>query len=86
LASDPDLILADEPTASLDAASGLEAIKLLRQLARQHGKTAVVVTHDPRILTFADRILHLESGVICGESAPDKHGAAPQETLNPSIG
>jgi putative ABC transport system ATP-binding protein len=62
LAADPDIILADEPTASLDAASGQEAMSLLRRLTTEHGKTAIVVTHDPRIFSFADRICHMENG------------------------
>lgn len=62
LAADPEIILADEPTASLDAASGQEAMKLLRRLTTEHGKTAIVVTHDPRIFAFADRICHMENG------------------------
>jgi len=67
LAADPDLILADEPTASLDAASGQRAMELLRTLASRDGKTAVVVTHDPRIYSFADRICHMESGRLVSE-------------------
>jgi putative ABC transport system ATP-binding protein len=62
LAADPDLILADEPTASLDAKTGQQAIELLRELTVAAGKTVIVVTHDPRILPFADRILHMENG------------------------
>lgn len=77
LASDPDLILADEPTASLDAASGLQAIELLRELARQEHKTAIVVTHDTRIFGFADRILHLENGAICSPASPASLGEMP---------
>jgi len=64
LAGDPELILADEPTASLDAANGQEVMALLKRLTVEQGKTAVVVTHDPRIFHFADRILHLENGRI----------------------
>jgi putative ABC transport system ATP-binding protein len=64
LAGDPELILADEPTASLDAQSGQEAIRLLRRLTSGQGKAALVVTHDQRILGFADRILHLDAGRI----------------------
>lgn len=67
LMADPDLILADEPTASLDSQSGLEAMRLLRELTTQRGKTAIVVTHDPRIFQFADRVLHLDEGRICPE-------------------
>lgn len=65
LMADPDLILADEPTASLDSHSGLEVMRLLRELTTECGKTAIVVTHDPRIFHFADRVLHLEDGRIC---------------------
>lgn len=69
LAASPDLILADEPTASLDAENGREAMRLLRRLTADQGKTAVVVTHDHRIFEFADRILHLDGGRIRTESA-----------------
>jgi putative ABC transport system ATP-binding protein len=58
------LILADEPTASLDAKSGQRAIELLRQLTAESGKSVIVVTHDHRILHFADRILHMENGKV----------------------
>lgn len=67
LAADPDLILADEPTASLDATSGQRAMELLKTLASRNGKTAIVVTHDPRIYSFADRICHMESGRLVSE-------------------
>jgi len=64
LVGDPELILADEPTAALDATAGQEVMQLLRKLTTGEGKTAIVVTHDPRILDFADRVLHLENGRI----------------------
>jgi putative ABC transport system ATP-binding protein len=72
LAGDPELILADEPTASLDAANGLEVMNLFRRLATDEGKAVVVVTHDQRIFHFADRVLWLENGrfVETGEGAP----------------
>ena len=62
LVNEPDLLFADEPTASLDAESGKATTELLHHLAKQLGKTVVVVTHDPRILDYADRVLHLEGG------------------------
>ena len=71
LAAGPDLILADEPTASLDAENGREAIRLLRRLTAEQGKTAVVVTHDHRIFEFADRVLHLDAGRIRDAAAVD---------------
>jgi putative ABC transport system ATP-binding protein len=64
LAGDPDLILADEPTASLDAQNGQEVMRLLRRLTSERGKTALVVTHDQRIFRYADRIFHLDAGRI----------------------
>lgn len=64
LANGPDIILADEPTAALDAATGLEAMRLLRRVTAETGTTVVVVTHDPRIFSFADRVLQLTNGVI----------------------
>jgi putative ABC transport system ATP-binding protein len=62
LANDPLIILADEPTASLDAATGSDIVRLLRQLIGQFGKTAIVVTHDERIFSSADRIYRLQDG------------------------
>lgn len=68
LAADPDLILADEPTAALDAESGRSAMQLLKDLCQSLGKTIVVVTHDHRILPLADRIITLsDGGVVAGE-------------------
>jgi putative ABC transport system ATP-binding protein len=58
----PGLILADEPTASLDRKSGRDVVALMQKLAREQGVTVVLVTHDNRILDVADRILHLEDG------------------------
>jgi putative ABC transport system ATP-binding protein len=62
LANNPLIILADEPTASLDAVTGDEIMQVLRNLTTQYKKTAIVVTHDPRIFKYADRIYHLEDG------------------------
>ena len=60
----PELVLADEPTASLDSVSGREIVELLRHLARAQGCTIVLVTHDSRILDLADRCLRLEDGIL----------------------
>ena len=62
LAPRPRLILADEPTAALDSVSGGEVAERIRELAKQEGCAAVVVTHDQRILRIADRILDMEDG------------------------
>jgi putative ABC transport system ATP-binding protein len=64
LAGEPDLIFADEPTASLDAETGQQAMQLLKSLCAELNKTVVVVTHDNRIYPLADRILTLVDGRI----------------------
>nr|WP_314072548.1 ATP-binding cassette domain-containing protein [uncultured Roseococcus sp.] len=64
LAGDPGLILADEPTAALDKVSGQEVVHLLRDLAKGRGVPILLVTHDPRILDIADRIVAMEDGRI----------------------
>ncbi len=70
LVASPRIVLADEPTASLDKHTGREAVELLETLARDSGVTIVLVTHDNRILDIADRILHLEDGRLIGEEKP----------------
>src|SRR5262249_52354819 len=62
LAARPRIILADEPTASLDKKSGRDVVDRLQQLAKKEGTAVVLVTHDNRILDVADRIIHLEEG------------------------
>ena len=64
LAGDPPILLADEPTAALDSTSGRAVIELLQRLAHQHDRAVVMVTHDPRVLSYGDRILHLEDGCL----------------------
>lgn len=76
LIGDPELILADEPTASLDAVNGQEVMELLCRLTTQKGRAVVVVTHDQRIFRFADRVFWLENGQIAdaSESYTQKDG------------
>ena len=64
LSRKPKLILADEPTASLDKQNGKEVVELLRNLAKEHGSAILLVTHDHRILDIADRIVNFEDGEI----------------------
>jgi putative ABC transport system ATP-binding protein len=64
LAGEPKLVLADEPTASLDKQSGRDVVELMRHLAREQGASVIMVTHDNRILDVADRIIHLEDGRV----------------------
>jgi putative ABC transport system ATP-binding protein len=69
IVSDPVLLLCDEPTGDLDRQSGDEILDLLRLLNRDHGKTIVMVTHDPHAAACARRVLHLEKGQITAEMA-----------------
>jgi putative ABC transport system ATP-binding protein len=64
IVTDPTLLLADEPTGDLDRKSGDEILDLLVALNEKHGKTIVMVTHDPRAAERAKRTLHLEKGVL----------------------
>ena len=64
LVANPKLILADEPTASLDKVNGQDAVNILQRLAREQSTTILLVTHDYRILNMADRIIELEDGRI----------------------
>ncbi len=61
---DPDLIVCDEPTSFLDHDTGMKVMELLRSTISEQGKTLIVVSHDQRIISFADRIVHLEDGKI----------------------
>jgi putative ABC transport system ATP-binding protein len=70
LAAEPTILLADEPTAALDAENGQAVMRLLTRLVRDRGVTLVIVTHDNRIFPFADRILHLEDGRLHQEWQP----------------
>jgi putative ABC transport system ATP-binding protein len=66
LAGNPKIIMADEPTASLDSHSGHAVIELLRLLAKDAGHTVLIVTHDPRLVDVADRVAYLEDGILKG--------------------
>jgi len=64
LAAQPRLLLADEPTAALDSRTGREVVELLQRLAREQGCAVLMVTHDPRILDIADRLVRMEDGQL----------------------
>ncbi|MFT4073990.1 MAG: ABC transporter ATP-binding protein [Asticcacaulis sp.] len=68
LAKQPQLIFADEPTSALDSVSGQVIIKLLHQAAKERGAAVVVVTHDPRLEAYADRVIHMEDGKILSDT------------------
>ena len=70
LAGDPGIILADEPTAALDSHTGHTVMEMMSKLAHQRGRAVVIVTHDSRVLHFADRIVKIEDGAIATENEP----------------
>ena len=69
LVSDPQLLVCDEPTGDLDRKTADEILGLLQVLNREHGKTIVIVTHDPKAAEFARRTLHLEKGQLLEQAA-----------------
>jgi putative ABC transport system ATP-binding protein len=75
LVAEPALILADEPTGNLDTRSGDEIAGLLRDVTKKYGRTVVMVTHDPRIAAYADRIVFLKDGKIVDETQLERKGA-----------
>ena len=70
LAARPRLLLADEPTAALDSRTGREVVELLQGLAREQGCAVLMVTHDPRILDIADRLVRMEDGRLMEAERP----------------
>ena len=80
LAGDPRIILADEPTAALDSHTGRNVMQQMTELAHQRGRAVVIVTHDARVLDFADRIVKIEDGTIAGNNR-----VATAETSSPPV-
>jgi putative ABC transport system ATP-binding protein len=72
LAAEPSLILADEPTGNLDTRSGNEIASFMRDVVKKYGRTVVMVTHDPRIAAYADRIIFLKDGKIVDETVLER--------------
>jgi putative ABC transport system ATP-binding protein len=70
IVSDPTLLLCDEPTGDLDRVTADEILDLLRALNKDHGKTIVMVTHDPRAAGYAKRTLHLDKGTLSDGTGP----------------
>ena len=75
LVANPALILADEPTGNLDTRASEEIAGLLRQVANEWGRAVVIVTHDPRIAAYADRIIFLKDGAIVDETVLEPRGS-----------
>jgi len=78
LAKEPELLFADEPTSALDAANGQIIIDILHRIARTHGTTVLCVSHDPRLVGHADRVLAMEDGrILSDRSQPSTTTAVP---------
>ena len=86
LVADPKLLVCDEPTGDLDRKSADEVLHLLQILNREHGKTIVIVTHDPKAAEFGSRHLHMDKGALLesGTLAPDRPGR--HEIPSPHLG
>ena len=67
IVSDPTLLVCDEPTGDLDRATADEVLTLLQRLNREHGKTLIMVTHDPKAAEYANRIVHLDKGELVAD-------------------
>ncbi len=72
------MILADEPTGNLDSRSSDEVVQMLRQTVDQWGQTMILVTHDPRVAAYADRIVFLKDGKIVDDNQLKGQGNAEQ--------
>jgi putative ABC transport system ATP-binding protein len=79
LAGSPSVILADEPTAALDSHTGRNVMQMMQDLAHQHGRAVVVVTHDSRVLEFADRTVRMEDGKIVAPSSFERTPKIPPQ-------
>jgi len=78
IVSDPTLLVCDEPTGDLDRQSAVEVLTLLQRLNREHGKTIVMVTHDPKAAEYASHTLHLDKGTLVEAArAMEAAGQAP---------
>jgi len=73
IVSDPNLLVCDEPTGDLDRATADEILRLLQTLNREHGKTIVMVTHDPKAADHAQRTVHLDKGTLVNEADAAAH-------------
>ena len=88
LAGDPGIILADEPTAALDSHTGRNVMEMMSDLAHNRGRAVVIVTHDSRVLNFADRIVRIEDGAIARNTEAEmvSAGLLSQSMLQAAVG
>jgi putative ABC transport system ATP-binding protein len=83
LVKKPDLLFADEPTSALDWENGQQVIQLLHQAAHERGAMVLVVTHDARLVEYADRIFHMEDGKMISDERRERR--IPVEEAEPQI-
>jgi putative ABC transport system ATP-binding protein len=81
LVKDPAFCFADEPTSALDWEHGREVVHMLREAAHERGATVLVVTHDARLLPYADRVFHLADGRLCRQEGSTPRDRASRNTL-----
>ena len=79
--NNPQIVLADEPTGNLDSSTGAEVMNLLRELNAERGVTLIIVTHDPDVAAYADRIVHLKDGQISEIEIPERTTSANADTV-----
>jgi putative ABC transport system ATP-binding protein len=84
IVSDPDLLVCDEPTGDLDRQSAEEVLALLRTLNREHGKTIMMVTHDPKAASYASHTLHLDKGTLVDQAGEGASLGASGAAQRPS--
>ena len=78
LAGSPQVLLADEPTANLDSAAGMQILELFRELAKTENKGLLIVTHDPKVRAVADRVVGIRDG-LAAPATDTRHGAQRTE-------
>ena len=85
LVAEPSLILADEPTGNLDTHSGDEIAGLLRDVSKQYNRTIIMVTHDPRIAAYADRIIFLKDGKVVDETLLERKSTKREQMVEAKV-
>jgi len=85
LVAEPSLILADEPTGNLDTRSGDEIAGLLRDVSKKYNRTIIMVTHDPRIAAYADRIIFLKDGKVVDETLLEKKSTKKEQMVEEKV-
>jgi len=84
--NDPEIVLADEPTGNLDSKTGTSILELLRRTCTELHATIVMVTHDPRAASYADRVIFLKDGIVVRELTHTEHGRAVQPIMDVMAG